>query len=329
MAKLCIVNAGGGAMGVISITFLQHLEAYVQKTYSIKLNDIVDFVSGTSVGGIINGTFAAGVPYSDIYDMMTRKLDKAFYRGWLNYLPLSVKYARDKYLMPMIRELIIKYGKDILSETKIKALITTTIIGSEYPARRMLPYYFKSYESDYRSVGKSLSFAIACSFAAADYFGYIVDDSIKSVYGDGGEGIENLPFDETIDEIGSFNWTDPTLVLAIGAGWSDAYQGMTQEQVYRRNAKRGIIGQIKDFLGIARSQAVYDQFFHFYATKKNTPAYSNVSLSYVDIQLPTALDGMDYITHVMDYVGYGNKMWLDFAVELPKIDAIIKEKLLK
>ena len=330
MSKLCIVNAGGGAMGVISVTFLQHLEAYVQKTYNVKLTDVVDFVAGTSVGGIINGVFSAGVPYNDIYDMMTLHLDKAFYRGLSNYWPLNVKYDRNKYLMPMICELINKYGKDSLADAKIRVMITTTLIGSEWPARRMMPYYFKSYVSDYRSVGKPLSFAISCSFAAADYFGYITDDVTKTVYGDGGEGIENMPFEEMVDEIDCFNWTDPTLVLALGTGWSDPYQGMTQDQIYKQNSKRGIIGQIKDFLGIARSQAMYDQFNHFSRGKQNTPAHKNIDFSYVDTQVPTSLDGMDYITHVMDYVGYGNKMWLDFVnTDLPKVDAIIKAKLSK
>ena len=59
--KLGLALGGGGARGVVHIGFLKALEEEGIKPYCI---------SGTSMGAVVGGCYAAGIPIDDIRDII-------------------------------------------------------------------------------------------------------------------------------------------------------------------------------------------------------------------------------------------------------------------
>ena len=135
------------------------------------------------------------------------------------------------------------------------------------------------------------------SFAAPYYFGEIVDQKKKAIWGDGGMGIFNLPLLEAYTQAKANGWLEPghhTHILAL-CGGSSNYTVDFNNFNHRRAIGRLVRG-IRFFMnpeegGSARATATMQQIRWLDFHKKS---YDNLTFQWTDwLDMPENLDRMD------------------------------------
>src|SRR5437588_10871769 len=84
---------GGGVRGVISVAFLERIEAILsaQAGRNIRLGDWFDLIGGTSTGAIIATALALGKTTADLRDICHRLAPRAFSPLALSHSPIAAE----------------------------------------------------------------------------------------------------------------------------------------------------------------------------------------------------------------------------------------------
>ena len=302
---------GGGIKGVIPARICTELEAYLKKP----LYQIADLISGTSTGAILGGMLGAGVPAQtclDLYKVQGPQLFKP--RPW--WYP--VNWFREKYdRAPFIKAIgdaleqhsVVKKRNMKLNEMLTKFMCTSTSIVDG------LTHYFKGWEDKDGQVeaGDIENSAISRSYAAAYYFGAIVDDAAQQVWADGGEGAQNCTLKACANEAINQGWAKTSKVYIISMGCGQAPIG----KPYSEAKKMGWVGQVEYYLGIARNQSTIDQIYSVNNLKK---LGVQIEFDRLDIDIPASMDELDAVKYINDFDNMAiQKLTNDIAKVVKKI----------
>jgi hypothetical protein len=135
------------------------------------------------------------------------------------------------------------------------------------------------------------------TYSAPTYFGYFKDKKDRLVTGnkkggiwaDGGVGVENCTLIQSYIETQRLGNKKDYWILSCGTG----YTGLN-------NIKSGLLSQIKNFLPIAREQAVQMQVSHCRELK--------VNFTRVDTIIEKKYDEMDKPEYLDIYIKYGESL---------------------
>jgi hypothetical protein len=316
MKRIIMCWMGGGYKGMLSTTFARRLENYVfEHTGCMRFSEYVDLQSGCSVGSIQAGLFACGVPADVIFDVFSLHAHDVFKR---NYLPWKPKYEK-KPIVNMAHDLIVRYNKsgDDMQHTQTKLQINAVDVTYEDAN-----VYFKSWKP---SCQMPVSLAMQYSFSAAAFFGASVDEVNKKVYVDGGEGNSNCTLTEARIEASKLGWmaTDDIYIISVGTGFVPDNLPFPEAKK-KADSLLSKVWEVKEFLGMARRQALHMQIYDCIELARTNPRFT---FDHVDIEIPGYLDSMDALDRVRDYIDFGNKMSEEYVpIVGDKIISIIKER---
>lgn len=193
--KIGIAFEGGGALGFAHIGVIEWLEAH---------HIPIDYVAGTSMGGLVGGLYASGLSTDEIKAFIQRIDWKTVLSGELPFQALSYRRKEDKLAFPNRLEFGLKGGFSLPS-----GLNSGSAVGLLFD-RTMLPYYdLKSFDDlpiPFRCVateiktGKkhvfsdgSLAQALRATMSIPGVFAPVQHGN--DIYSDGG-AVDNLPVDE-------------------------------------------------------------------------------------------------------------------------------------
>ncbi|MFA5899351.1 MAG: patatin-like phospholipase family protein [Hyphomicrobium sp.] len=95
--KRILALDGGGVRGIITIAFLERIEALLKERSGrgndFRLSDYFDLVGGTSVGSILATLIALGYPVADIKRLFIEWCPSIFRRPWLGIPFLSPRFS--------------------------------------------------------------------------------------------------------------------------------------------------------------------------------------------------------------------------------------------
>ena len=118
--KRMLALDGGGVRGIISIAFLEKIEALLKERSGagndFRLSDYFDLVGGTSVGSILATLIALGYPMADIKKMFREWGTAIFHRPWFGVPFFSPRFS-SQGLKKRARELL---GERPLETTDLK-----------------------------------------------------------------------------------------------------------------------------------------------------------------------------------------------------------------
>ena len=100
-AKVALVFEGGGALGFAHIGVIEWIEAH---------HIPVDYVAGTSMGGLVGGLYASGMSPQEIEDFVGGINWTAVLSGQLPFPALSYRRKEDKLAFPNRLEFGLKHG---------------------------------------------------------------------------------------------------------------------------------------------------------------------------------------------------------------------------
>jgi len=297
MSKKILSIDGGGIRGIIPAYICMKLEEDLGKP----INEIFDFISGTSTGAILGAALANGIPAKTVYELYATHADGVFksqhawYKPW-GYIT-SPKYDRSR-LMKLIREV---YGEDTkISDTKVHFMCTA------YNEMTQLNEFFTSWECQYTDC--LLADIVGKSWSAPFYFGKWVDKKNKKVYSDGGVGIYNNITLKSLMETPELSWsTAEKYMMNLGCGnyrETFSYKRVVDWMNIKESwftvfgAKAARDNQIenlqKDFLS---SKMVPDLEFHSYEPSMRRAIYK--------------LDGVKYIPK---YIKLAEKLYTEIDI---------------
>jgi patatin-like phospholipase/acyl hydrolase len=135
MAKYRVVSIdGGGIRGLVTTILLQSIVA--TPGFENFLNSI-DFVAGTSTGGLLALAIAHQIDLGEIRDIYVKKGPKIFEDSWLdNLLDLGKLLGADYDIKPLRDELQEMFGNTSLGQLKKRVLITAFDLDNEKPEGR-------------------------------------------------------------------------------------------------------------------------------------------------------------------------------------------------
>jgi NTE family protein len=192
--KIGLVFEGGGALGFAHIGVIQWMEEH---------HVPVDYVAGTSMGGLVGGLYASGMSSEEIREFV-KKIDWAtVLSGQVPFQALSLRRKEDKIVFPNRLEFGLKHGFSLPS-----GLNTGAAVGLLFD-RTLLPYWdLKSFDDlpiPFRCVATELNTGQAHVFedgslpqalrATMSIPGiFSPGHHGNAVYSDGG-AVDNLPVD--------------------------------------------------------------------------------------------------------------------------------------
>jgi NTE family protein len=193
--RIGLTLEGGGALGFAHIGVIEWLE-----THRIP----IDYVSGTSMGGLVGGLYASGYSPDEIKAFVAKIDWTAMLSGQVPFPALSYRRKEDKLAFPNRLEFGLKHGFSLPS-----GLNSGAAVGLLFD-RTMLPYYdlknFDDLPIPFRCVATnivtgqkhvfkdgSLAQALRSTMAIPGVFAPVPHGN--DIYSDGG-AIDNLPVDE-------------------------------------------------------------------------------------------------------------------------------------
>jgi NTE family protein len=192
--RIGLVLEGGGALGFAHIGVIEWMEAH---------HIPVDYVAGTSMGGLVGGLYASGESPADIEDFVGGIHWSTVLGGELPYSALSFRRKEDKLAYPNRVELGLKRGLSVP-----EGLNSGSAVGLLLD-RKMLPYYdlrnfndlpipFRCVATDMTAGGAyvfqdgSLAQAMRATMSIPGVFAPVQHNG--HFYSDGG-AVDNLPVD--------------------------------------------------------------------------------------------------------------------------------------
>jgi NTE family protein len=124
--KIALVFEGGGALGFAHIGVIEWIEAH---------HIPVDYVAGTSMGGLVGGLYASGMSPQEIADFVGGINWQAVLSGQVPFPALSYRRKEDKLAFPNRLEFGLKHGFSLPS-----GLNSGSAVGLLLD-EKMLPYY--------------------------------------------------------------------------------------------------------------------------------------------------------------------------------------------
>src|SRR5205823_57912 len=109
---------GGGVRGVISVAFLERIEAILtaQAGRDISLSDHFDLIGGTSTGAIIAGALALGKTTGELKDIYHRLAPRAFQRS-----RFRIPFLQPKFDVTVLRrEIAAIVGEQTLDSPELR-----------------------------------------------------------------------------------------------------------------------------------------------------------------------------------------------------------------
>lgn len=193
--KIGLTLEGGGALGFAHIGVIEWLEAH---------HIPVDYVSGTSMGGLVGGLYASGYSPNEIKEFVAKIDWTSVLSGQVPFPALSYRRKEDKLAFPNRLELGLKHGFSLPS-----GLNSGAAVGLLFD-RTVLPYYnLKSFDDlpiPFRCVATnivtgqkhvfkdgSLAQALRSTMSIPGVFAPVPHGN--EIYSDGG-AVDNLPVDE-------------------------------------------------------------------------------------------------------------------------------------
>lgn len=265
---------GGGLKGVIFLKYLVHLE----KTLGVPLSKYFDMFIGTSTGGIASGAFACGYTAQetlDFYRKHGRKIFEKRFMGLLN--PAS--WWSGAYKRKYVDKLVTKMFCAKMGDIKKKFICTAVNMKDDQNT-----HFFKSYKKKYKD--QYVSEMIKRTYSAPTFFGYYKDK--YGLWADGGVGVHNCTLLESYIETIRLKKKD-YYILSCGTG-----------NVNLNFDGRFILDQIKDFIPIARTQAVNYQV--------NGANELGINFDRIDINIKSEHDKMDAWKLIPTFEKYGQQM---------------------
>lgn len=289
--KRVLVIDGGGCKGMAPALVLSEIEHKTKRP----IWQTFDLVVGTSVGAILAGIMATGkLTASQTLQLMYQALPEIFTRRRI--WPFLPKYARD----PFVAVWNANIGNVLMRECKTDYIATAVSVCDGKT------HYFKTHTP---ADGELMVLDVVLrSFAAPAYFGGIVDTDRKTVWLDGGTGIDNCPVLEPLWEIVDRGWHNegPVYILSLGCGHHDP--SMPFHRAQRRFGKDlrevGMYTSMADG-GLARLQSRRSRVEF---AEKICGEFSNVYFNRCDIEIPEKLDIMDGVKYLDEYAAYGEAM---------------------
>jgi hypothetical protein len=287
---IVLVIEGSGAKMPMQVAEIEYIETKLNKL----MTEIFDLTVTTSAGAvetsILNTAKMRCVMLKDI--LMGKRTDtnknttafikKIFTPKGLFSIP---RYDQQQY----VRQYNQLIGDVPMSASIIQCLMTSV---NECDG---LTHFFKSWED---KDGKlKMTDATCKSFAAPYFFGEIIDDASKAIWGDGGIGVCNLPLVEAYTQARLNGWLEPghqTHILALCAGFAKYTVDFNKYKKYNWLSK--LISGLKYFTnlkngGCARASATVQQIRWLQA---NTKTYDNLTFQFVNWEnMPKDLDAMD------------------------------------
>ena len=99
--KVGLVLEGGGALGLAHIGVLQWLEEHRVP---------VDYIAGTSMGGLVGGIYATGMDSKDVRELVTSIDWDGVLRGETDFADLSFRRKQDRTEYPASFEFGLRHG---------------------------------------------------------------------------------------------------------------------------------------------------------------------------------------------------------------------------
>jgi NTE family protein len=263
--KIGLALEGGGALGLAHIGVLQWFEDH---------HIPVDYIAGTSMGGMVGGLYATGKSPAQLKAIVENRDWNAIIDGGTTYRDLSFRRKEDQVAFPNRLEVGLRHGFSLPPGLSSGQGIGLLIDRETLPYTHLesfddLPTPFRCVATDLVT-GKSFVFdhgpiaqAMRSSMSIPGVFAPVRDG--KSVYVDGGL-LDNLPSD-VVRQMGA----DVVIAIHLEIAPSDASQiqslfsvlGQSVEVVIHRTEIRGLAGadlvvnvDLKAFTSIAYDQTV-------------------------------------------------------------------------
>lgn len=243
--KRILTIDGGGVRGVIPAVVLEELEQRLGKSVVSSF----DLISGTSVGGIIACSLAAGHSAETVRKLIENRSHDIFKQRIFSGFSLVRSRYSNRYLRDMLTEYL---GDRLLSSSNIEILVPA------YNLTKSMPYYFNRHSS---RLGESMDFKLVdVAVATASAPIYFTPSKITSLSGeehvfiDGGVFANNptgLAFAQA-----RFLWPEDTYeIVSIGTGHQEVEMNVFRKYWGAMAWLRPLVGIIFD--GI--SDSVEDQ----------------------------------------------------------------------
>ena len=220
MAKYRVVSIdGGGIRGLVTTILLQRIVATPGLE---KFLDTIDFLAGTSTGGLLSLAIANQVSLVEMRDVYVKKGPKIFDDSWLDDLvDLGKLRGADYNIKPLRRELKRLFGDVTLRQLKKQVLITSFDLDNEHPPeRKWKPKLFHNFPGP-KNDGASRAADVGLYTSAAPTYFPSVDGYI-----DGGVYAGNpamCALAQTQDRLYSKTPLKDVLLLSLGTGTSLQY----------------------------------------------------------------------------------------------------------
>lgn len=305
--KNILVLEGGGAKGPFELGALQTLEEMLNK----KTYEIFDLIVCTSIGSVNASILATGVMNAkEASNLMLKNLPIVFKKRFLR-IPVYNRYNYAKLYDKYIAK---KIGRSLsLEDFKTKVSITSTNMCDG------LNHFFKSYKANEKKL--PVVPTIFKSFAAPYFFGQINCPPSKSIWLDGGIGVENLPLWEAYIEAEKLNWfkKNEVNILAIGCGrqkfWKSYEEGSKGNSLSQTITAVRYFNSIKNG-SIARNQSTGVQVKNMQALSDSK---DNFNFQFIDwCPMPKKLDKMDNVKARYLYYNKGKLIGKSIKTELLK-----------
>jgi hypothetical protein len=226
--------------------------------------------------------------------IMMQALPKIFTRRpW----PLLPKYPRQPFIDAWIKHI----GQHLrMSELKTHFIATAVSVCDAHT------HYFKSDDPSDRDL--QVLEVVLRSFAAPAYFGGLVDQVRRTVWLDGGTGIDNCPVLEPVYEAMARDWLKEgqTYLLSLGTGRHDPSLGYDKaKQLFGKNLREvGLYTSMADG-GLARLQSRRSRVEF---VEKLSEEIENLWFKRIDAKIPEEMDCMDGIKYLGSYLDFGENM---------------------
>ena len=309
---------GGGFLGYLVFASLRMLELQCP---SGRLCDSFDLIYGTSTGAIIGAALAAGASVDEIENLYKVHGDNIFswqdpwWKPWRKLdRPL---YDRERVLTPL-RTILTRYGVRYMRDLRTRFVAVTL---DECERQNV---FQKSWKSAFENM--LVEDAVDRSFAAAFYFGHVVDSKQLKCYGDGGTGGLNCAllysyFEAQAlilndDRIGSTNYPNAPItdidIYSFGCGTSPITVPYAKVSKWN-NLKQVWNTYLVNGKGLARVQATADQVraLSWIVEKRcKNPSYTGTKVHVLrfDTPLSDKLNKMDAPKYIKEYAAIGLAM---------------------
>lgn len=320
MKKILQID-GGGVRGIMPALVLAHLEEKCGKP----LSHCFDLITGTSVGALTGGALAAGVPASEIADILINKSRQLFTRRTLlnpiNWL--RSRYDRQPFLTEFGHILGVNpQGKRSPLDTLTLADLNTRFMATTFNLSSQRTHFIKSWHQEHQAY-HLLDVMAWSGLSAVYYFGKInvaeyqwfhyqperltAPVAIRgAVFQDGGQGVHNNTLGYILTKMLADRWTyqETVYILSLGTGYYDEYIP------YKIAKKFNLIAQVKaHLLCQAGKESMMDQVLAAnYVASDPTKAHPNILFKRIDKKLAKEEVGLDKVHYIDRYQQYGNAL---------------------